>query len=156
MLSVDTPKPLKDISPASAHGADQWAYLWFTLVRFPWSSLVLVPAQSHYSTLFAANQLAEVGRRYQEEPVHVVDAERIASGDLTAVLSMVAEQSGDGARTLVAVGSPLTHDAAIPATRAGDAAVLVVEVGRSSIEDARRTIECLGGDNFIGSIAVRR
>lgn len=143
-----------DVATFSGSGSDDWAHLWFTLVRFPWSSLCLVPAHKHASALFAANSLAEVGRRYQREPIHVIDAERIASGDVGSVLAAVEERSALGTRVIIAVSSPLTHDAAIPAARAADAAVLVVRVGHSRIEEARRTLECIGPDNFVGSVTV--
>ena len=45
-------------------------------------------------------------------------------------------------------------DAAIPAARGADAAVLVVRIGHARIEEARRTLECVGAGNFIGSVAV--
>jgi hypothetical protein len=145
-----------NVATLSANDTDQWAHLWFTLVRFPWTSLCLVPANSHASALFAANGLAAVGRRYERDPIHVIDAERIASGDLGTILTALEERNAVGTRVLVAVSSPLTHDAAIPAARAADAAVLVVRVGDARIEDARRTLDCIGSGNFIGSITVSK
>jgi hypothetical protein len=114
----------------------------------------VVPGHRHASALFAANALAEVGRRYQSEPIHVIDAERIASGDVGSVLATIEERSAVGTRVIMAVSSPLTHDAAIPAARAADAAVLVVRIGQARIEEARRTLECVGAGTFIGSVAV--
>jgi hypothetical protein len=117
--------------------------------------LVLVPARAGASALFAAEALAEIGRRHQREPIQVINAEQISSGDLRTVLNTIVQLSGSTTRLLIAVSSPLTHDAAIPAARAADAAVLLVGVGRTPVADARRTIDAIGAQTFIGAIAVR-
>lgn len=151
-LETTTRTPTPSTSFPATH---PWGHTWFTLLRSPWTSLVLVPARAGASALFAAEALAEIGRRHQREPIQVINAEQISSGDLRTVLNTIVQLSGSTTRLLIAVSSPLTHDAAIPAARAADAAVLLVGVGRTPVADARRTIDAIGAQTFIGAIAVR-
>src|SRR3982074_1756223 len=121
--------------------ADEWAQLWFTLARFPWRSLALVPADPSISSLSAAHALSEAGRPYQRDPGYVGDAERVAPNDVIGILgSLSADEAGE-TKTLIAVRSPLLHQPAIPIVRTADAAVLLVRLGTSDIEHARRTLE---------------
>jgi hypothetical protein len=130
-----------------------WGHTWFTLLQVQWTSLVLVPAEPGLDTVEVARALADVGRQYQFEPIQVIDAGDVASGTLQGVLGTIEQFNGSVARLLIAVSSPLTHDAAIPAARAADAAVLVVDVGRTPLASARRTIACVGASHFLGAIA---
>lgn len=130
-----------------------WGHTWFSLLQARWTSLVLVPAEPGLSTVEVARALAEVGRQYQFEPIQVIDAGEVASGTLQGVLGTIEQFNGSVARLLIAVSSPLSHDAAIPAARAADAAVLVVDVGQTPIATARRTIDCVGASHFLGAIA---
>ncbi|MCC6241739.1 MAG: hypothetical protein IT353_02810 [Gemmatimonadaceae bacterium] len=132
-----------------------WGHTWFTLLQSRWTSLALVPAEPGESTVFAAKALADVGRLYQFEPIQVINAGDVASGNLQGVLGTIEQFNGSPARLLVSVSSPLTHDAAIPAARAADAAVLVVTMGQSSLETARRTIDCIGASHFIGAVVLK-
>jgi hypothetical protein len=141
--------------PADSMPVHPWGHTWFTLLQSTWTSLVLVPAEPGLSTFEAANALAEVGRQYQFEPIQVIHAGDVASGSLHGVLGTIQQFNGSVARLLISVSSPLTHDAAIPAARAADAAVLVVDMGRTSLATARRTIDCIGASQFIGAVALR-
>ena len=140
--------------PASS--VDQWAQSWFTMVRHPWSSLVLVPADQGTSALVVARRLAEIALEYHHEPIAVVDAERLTAKDLGALLPQIEERTRAGGRVLIAVPSPLVHYAAVPIARSADAAVLLVGIGRTAFSQARKTVECVGGASFIGCITVRR
>lgn len=153
---VSTPVAIRSLpSPSDAAPSHPWGQTWFSLLQAQWNSLVLVPADPGDSTVFAAKALADVGRLYQFEPIQVINAGDVASGDLQGVLGTIQQFNGSAARLLIAVSSPLTHDAAIPAARAADAAVLVVGMGTSSMVNARRTIDCIGASHFIGAVALR-
>lgn len=132
-----------------------WGHTWFSLLKASWTSLALVPASPGESTVFAAKALADVGQLYQFDPIQVINAGDVAAGGLQGVLSAVEQFNGSTARLLIAVSSPLTHDAAIPAARAADAAVLVVGLGRSSMTSARYTVDCIGASHFVGAVVLR-
>jgi hypothetical protein len=143
---------------ASALGEEvqhPWGQTWFSLVQQRWTSIVLVPASPDINTVDAAKALAEVGGRYQFEPIQVVDAGDAASGSLKGVMDTMQVFEGSEARLLIAVSSPLTHDAAIPSARAADGVVLVVRMGHTRIADAKRTMAAIGTSRFIGAIALR-
>jgi hypothetical protein len=158
MSGRELEKASRDTSHAqvdvAVRGADEWARLWFTLVRYPWRSLALVPADPSISSLTAAHALSEAGRPYQRDPVYVVDAERVAPTVVIGVLGSLSTDEAGETKTLIAVRSPLLHQPAIPIVRTADAAVLLVRLGTSDIRQARRTLESIGGGHFIGSVSV--
>ena len=151
MVNIETVKAIGE-AMETATDTDEWSQLWFTLVKEPWTTLVIVPAESDSSALGHARSLAEAGRRYQADSVDVIDAERITPSDVPEVLTTLAERSGNGVRVLVAVRSPLEHAAAIPVARACEAAVLAVRLGEAQMVASRRTIDTVGESLFIGSI----
>ncbi|MEP7346273.1 MAG: hypothetical protein ABI877_13455 [Gemmatimonadaceae bacterium] len=144
------------VTPAQARNADQWAHSWFTIVRHPWTSLVLVPADDVTSSMYVARKLADVAALHHSEPVTVVDAESLGAKDLNELMPQLEERVRAGGRILIAVRSPLTHHSAVPIARAADAAVLIVTIGRSRFNDSRRTIDCVGTGSFVGSITIPR
>jgi hypothetical protein len=135
---------------------DVWAHAWFTLVRHPWSSLVLVPADQHTSAITVARKLADIALDYHHEPIAVYDAEHLAAKDLVELLAEIEERTTEGVRVLIAVPNPLSHYSAVPIARAADAAVLLVGIGKTAFSQARKTIECVGAGSFLGSITIRR
>jgi hypothetical protein len=138
----------------SIASAEDWAQVWFNLVRHEWTSLAFVPADRRASALNVVRALAEAARPYQCGPVGVIDAERIVPSDVPSVINAIRESAVAGTRLLVAVGSPLAHQAAVPVGRSADACVLVVRLGVSETKQARRTIERIGGEHFFGSLSI--
>lgn len=134
--------------------ADQLAQAWFTMVRYRWDSLVLVPVDDSISALEMAGWFAEVGRRYHRTAVEVVDATALGAKDLDALLPEIELLARRGGRALIAVPPPLTHHDAVPIARAADAAVLLARLGHSKLSTARQTIECVGSGSFVGSFAL--
>lgn len=134
--------------------SEPWDRLWFSLTREPWTTLALVPAQRGGSTLAAVQALAAAGRAYQEDPIFVLDASRVAPTEVGTLLHAFEDRAGGGARMLVATSSPLERAAGIPIARGADAAVLLVRLGHASIADARATIDAIGPSHFIGAITA--
>jgi hypothetical protein len=160
-LTVDGPDarpagalPLDDARRAAAAPAPDWQHVWFALERTPWSSLVLVPSQPDVAIMPIARSLLAVGEAYDRLPLRLIDAERADPRSAT-VLAQALRERVPGARRVVAVSSPLANPAVIPIIRAADAAVLVVELGRSGLRAARRALAAVGRERFVGSITVR-
>jgi hypothetical protein len=147
-------QPVHSVSKASIIDDDRWATVWFTLMEHAWTSLVLVPADKEGSAVPIAWALAEFGRPYQEDSIYVLNAERVSPADVPGVVDALRDGFGLGARVLVAVNSPLARHATIPVARAADAAVLLVELGRTDVKSARYTIDSIGAGCFVGSIAI--
>jgi hypothetical protein len=136
------------IAPYSDHLSE----LWFKLSEHDWTSLALVPAERGSSAVSLACALAEFGRPYQSGPLHVLNMERMNPSQVPDMLQALRDAAMSGARVLIAVGSPLAHHIAVPVTRAADAAILVVKLGRTETRQARRTIACIGPSYFVGTV----
>ncbi|MFL5579729.1 MAG: hypothetical protein ACJ8AO_05090 [Gemmatimonadaceae bacterium] len=132
----------------------EWQHLWFALERAAWSSLVLVPAQPDASTMPAARTILGAGDAFNRFPLRLVDAE-VTDPRSAAALAQTLRDPEPGVRRIVVVGSPLTKPAVIPIIRSGDAAVLVLELGRTSLRAARRTLQVAGRERFIGAVTIR-
>ena len=147
--------PHVNLSAAPLGLPDQWPPIWFTLAEYDWRSLVLVPGQRTASASSSARALGAVGDAYEEHGVRVIEAEQATPESVREVIRLLAERNSAGERTIVAVSSPMLDVSAIPIARAVDVAVLVVPLGTTVLRDARRVLQLIGRDRFIGSIAIR-
>lgn len=156
MKDNTTGAPRKDSGarPASAAHGDEWPQLWFTLTQRPWTSLVVVPALPKLSVFFAARALTEVGQMYEGAQVQMVNAEQVQPEEVAALVALIADRAAAGGRTIISVASPLVHHVAIPIARAADGAVLFVPLGRAQLKQAKRTVESIGAEHFVGSITA--
>src|SRR5215468_4457937 len=131
--------------------------LWFSLQRREWSTLVVVPADREMSVMDFGRPLYEVGRLALGEKLRLVDARDIK---LTRTAGLILEMMGggptrvSGGRTLVMIESVLSHPSGIPVALAADAALLCVELGRTSIAAARETLRIVGAQRFLGCITL--
>lgn len=153
-MPAGSPYVTFDVAPGEL--PDQWPPIWFSLAEHDWRSLVLVPSERTASAVVTARALGAVGDAYEEHGVRVIEAERETPGAVREVIRQLAERNSAGLRTIVLVSSPLLDVNAIPIARAVDAAVLVVPLGTTSLRDARRVLQLIGRDRFIGSIAIRK
>lgn len=134
--------------------------LWFSLQKREWSSLVLVPADAQTSALDFGQPLYEVGRLALGEQLKLVDARSLK---LTETAPLILEMTGAGParpgavrpdRVMVLVDSVLSRPSGIPVALAADLAVLCIELGRSSLPDARSTLQILGQQRFAGCLTI--
>jgi len=132
----------------------RWQQVWFAARRRPWSSLALVPAHPGTSALFVADAIAAVGRLHGQKTSKLVDAERAALPEVDDVLASVGAITGREELAVVAVACPLAQATSIPIARACDAALLVVPLGESRFADARRVMDLVGRDRFIGAVTL--
>lgn len=141
-------------SPA-ANVDDAWAQLWFTLERHVWSTLAIVPADTGSNALDAARALVAAGQLYREGGVELLDATGATPEALDGILASIPELAAASKQVVIAVDSPLARPAAIAIARAADAALLTVPLGTSTRAAGQRTIEVIGREHFVGSVAVR-
>jgi hypothetical protein len=145
---------VKATEPAVAVPGREWQQLWFNLLQHRWSSLAIVPAQPSVSVLPAARALVAVGRVYHQGPVHLIEAEGADPAATGFVISSAKNRVAAGEQVIIAVDSPLSKPVAIPITRAADAALLLIPLGRTRLAWARQTLDCVGREYFIGSITL--
>lgn len=141
--------------PMVARELDEWARLWFSAVRHPWLSLVLVPASVETSALAAARALTEAAAGYGLRPVRLIDATQVEPSGTGAIIGTIADGTANGDQVVIAVASPEKSPVAIPIARAADAAALVVTLGVERMASARGAIAAVGAESFIGSVVVR-
>jgi hypothetical protein len=134
--------------------SEEWSAVWFALSQHAWSSLAVVPAHPSVSALHVSCAIAEIGQQYEEGGVMVLDAERVAPETVRNLSAGLDERGSARQRTLVAVSSPLVDPAAVPVVRMADAAVLVVPLGTTELDWARRTIASISAGYFLGSITT--
>lgn len=134
--------------------------LWFRLAKTRWRSIALVPADEGGSTAALAASLAEVGRQLREGAVTALNLPHLdyitASGIADAI---TAAGRGEGVpadlQIIVAIPPVLDDPLGVAVAHAVDAAVLCVDLGKARLSAARRTIELVGRERFVGSV-VRR
>jgi hypothetical protein len=129
--------------------------LWFACLRREWSSLVVIPAHSGGSSLYVARSLAEVGGLHRNNPIKLIAAE---GNDLTATSKLIIDMTGhvaSGGLVIVALDSVVQNQAGIPIALAADAALLVVTYGESDLESARKTLDIVGHDRFVGTVSFQ-
>ncbi|SRR6266849_4518348 len=137
--------------------------LWFLTLRWEWSSLVLVPADSKGSVLRIAKALAQVGNRHGGRAAVRTDGTGHSSGgelveDITGQFTVQTPTPGGERwkqRTIIALDPVVTDPAGVPVAAAADAALLFVELGKTNIAEAQRTVQLIGHDHFRGCILIK-
>lgn len=129
--------------------------LWFTLRKRAWASLVVVPSHAGGSSLVLARTLADVGSAHLEKPVKLLSAEKLEAKEAARIASDMVAHATNGQLVIVAMDSVFDNPAGIAIGLAADAALLCVELGKSDLASAEKTLELLGKERFVGSITVR-
>lgn len=136
--------------------------LWFTIQRLQWASLVVVPADGSSPAEDFGRPLYEVGKLAMGDRLRLLDA-RDLKVDRTAslILDMTGANRPHNAgsrewseRVVVMVESVLTVPSAIPVALAADAAILGIELGKTSLASARETISLVGAHRFLGCVTL--
>jgi hypothetical protein len=132
--------------------------LWFSLQRREWSTLVAVPGDRDSSVMDFGRPLYDVGRLAMGEKLRLIDARDVK---LTRTAALILEMAGGGSnrgpggdRALVLIESVLSHPSGVPVALAADAALLCVELGKTSIAAARETVRIVGAHRFLGCITL--
>jgi hypothetical protein len=131
--------------------------LWFSLQRREWSSLIAVPADRGMSLMDFVQPLYDVGRLAMGDKLRLVDARDVK---LTRTAPLIVEMTEggpnrkSGERVLVLIESVLSHPSGVALALAADAALLCVEMGRTSIAAARETLQIVGAQKFLGCITL--
>lgn len=151
-------QPFTVVPGAPAHELQQ---LWFATQTRPWNSLAVVPVSRGVPALEVAQALHEVGSRASTVPLRLLDGRTVTlSTSAGLIVNLTAlQQGGPGRqpnRVVVVLQSVLEELAGIPVALAVDAVLLCVELEKTLLEDARRTLDLVGGpEKVIGCIDVR-
>lgn len=140
--------------PPSPVPGNEHHELWFSIAPRQWRSLVLVPCHASGSTVELAHALAEVGRRLHGPPVIAIDAAPL-DYDGAAMVSAVLTRRDDDTRRIVSIPPVTVEPLGVAIAQAADGVVLGVELGKSLLPIARRTIELIGRERIVGAFVLR-
>jgi hypothetical protein len=159
-FSPEDTQPLS-VLPLAPAGTAAHA-LWFAVQTRPWSCLAVLPAGPGESALSVANALYDVGALVSGGPMRMLDARAVTLSNsasfivnMSSLVSAPGERRQGGAqRAVVVLSSVIDQLAGVPIVLSADAVVLTVVLGKTSLDDARRTLELVGADRVLGCILV--
>ncbi len=154
-------EPPADVLPWTGVPPLSMQQLWFSIQRLEWSTLVVVPAGPETSALDFGRPLFEVGRLAMGDRLRLLDARKVELGgtaplilDMTGASPVRAAGPPWNERVLVLIEPVVSHPSGIPIALAADAALLCVEMGKSSLASARETVQILGAQRFVGCVTL--
>jgi hypothetical protein len=139
-----------------AHVPEDIQRLWFTLTQRAWWSLVVMPGDFRTNIGPLAETLTAAGCRARRLPVRLHDAQQLELPQAAKLIEEMVQPSTQHSGVIVAVGSPLTFPGAIPVALAADAVLLCVELGVTKMDSAQQTVDLLGRQRFLGTVALQR
>lgn len=128
--------------------------LWFATLARPWSVLVVMPAHEGASSYSLAKALCLAGGQARGAPVRLVEAQFLELSRAAQLIAEARASSGGAGSTIINVGSPLSSSAAIPIALGSDGVLLCIELGKTEISAAKRTVELIGRPHFLGAVSV--
>ena len=134
--------------------AGEYQQLWFALQRRPWKSLAVVPVGAGGSARDVVSALCAVGQVQAHSPLLFFDARGVDLWRVSSLLEEMAVESRQADRILLVLDPLLENLAGVPIARAADAVLLCVDLGHSDFASARRTIELVGAERVLGSVAI--
>lgn len=148
------------MSPAATRGpvesstSQQLYQQLLTCLRGSWRSLVVVPAQPGLSVRRVADALVDVSGLVRGASAKLFSAEGLELAGAARTIVDMTTHVEQGGLAIVAMESVVRKQSGIPIAMAADAALLVVHLGLASIDSAKRTLELIGRDKFIGAITL--
>ena len=128
--------------------------LWLGLQQRTWRSLAVMAASEGIETLSVADTLAKIAWAYTGQPTCVFDMRDLNLRLLEHQIRDMAAQLQGGERVFVALRSMGENPTAVPLAMAADAVVLCIELGRTDIKSAQRTLAAIGREKFLGTLLV--
>ncbi len=142
--------------PVSTVPTSTLLHLWAMLnARHRWSSLVVVPSHGAGSGMQTAQAILEVGSKQGATPIHFLDAEGLELGSAEHVVNEMLAYVEQGDRVVVLIDSVLANPVGLEVALAAERALLCVTLGDSDITSARRTIDLIGKERFVGSVTLQ-
>ncbi len=160
-LTNEETQPLAVLPFAPAPGTAAHS-LWFAVQTRPWASIAVLPAGPGESAKDVANALYDVGALASGGPMRMLDAREVTlTSSANVIVNMSSLVSAPGERrvggpqrVVVLLASVIDVMAGIPIAMAADAVVLTVTLGKTRLDDARRTLQLVGAQRVLGTILV--
>ncbi|WP_329731544.1 hypothetical protein [Archangium sp.] len=131
-------------------------HLWAMLnQRGRWSSLVVVPSHEGGSGMQVVQAILEVANKQSSTPVHFLDAEGLEIGAAQHVVAEMMAYVEQGDRVVVLLDSVVANPVGLEVALAAERALLCVSLGTSDYTSARRTLDLIGKERFLGSVTLQ-
>jgi hypothetical protein len=149
-------------SAAIAPWQDQdWQKLWLATQEQerPWRSLALIPAGPGFSNevmLQIAVTLAHTGMMHLGGAIHVADGTRVRLADMIDFAEEIERCTQNNDMVVIALAAMNDNVTSVSIAQAADCALLCVLRGEMRTAHARKTIQEIGSDHFLGSAMFRR
>jgi hypothetical protein len=99
--------------------------------------------------------LAAAARQYLEGAVELVDASNLVPSAVDHIIASMNGASARESQMVIALDCPLRNPASIPIARHADVSILAVRLGETTLETTRRSVDVVGQQHFVGSVALR-
>jgi len=146
---------LRPHPPVEAWRTHDWERLWLAIQNRPWGALALVPAgrgSSKSFTLDVAVALARTGMVHLGRQIHVADGTNLSLQSNAQFIAQVRATMQSGP-VILALAPTAENPVTVPLARSADFAVLCAKVGEMRVGDAKKTIQAVGKQKFLGSAA---
>jgi hypothetical protein len=135
-----------------------WQKFWLTLRAREWKSLALVPAGKGAPLDFSltiAVLLARTGMMHLGVPIRVADATQVPLTQMMQLVEEVNSSVAAGDLVLIALATTTESPITVSLAQLADAALLCVMLERMASADAKRTVQSIGTQKFLGSAVFR-
>ena len=123
-------------------------------LRSPWQSLVLVPAQPGWSAAALGDALANAAWLVRGKEAKVFSAQGFDVAGASRIIVDIDAHVASGGLAVTVIDPVVSRQVGIPIALAADGVVLCVHLGQTTIANARKTIELIGAQKFLGAVTV--
>lgn len=144
----------KDASQPQDATARDLEDMWRALLSGSWSSLAVVPADHGTNVGLVTGSFQAVSARHGGRLLHLIDAQGASMPQGEALTRTLVAAVKSGARVVVVVDSLMQSLSGVPLLRQSEVVLLVVRVTPSDPDGLRSTIDIVGRERILGSVAV--
>jgi hypothetical protein len=127
-----------------------------TCMRGTWRSLAVVPAQPGLSARLVADALVDVSSLVRGASAKLFSGEGLELAGASKVIVDMMTHVESGGLAIVVLDNVVRKQSGIPIAMAADATLLVVHLGLASTDNAKKTVELIGADKFIGAVTLEQ
>jgi hypothetical protein len=128
--------------------------LWSSMLRRSWTALAIVPTEADGDVEYLADTLVELGRQHGATRIRRLNAIGARPDEVQAIRETMRKMSDHGIAVIIPLDPIAENPAALPIVYAASTVLMVVRLRVSLLASVRHTIEAVGRDRVIGSIAL--